>query len=130
MSFNEILYNLHSGFRWIVVIAAVLALVINLYALFTKRAADDKLVKNGMRFWTISLDIQWLIGIILILVLGLFTRPELEHAFANTLAVVVAHSAVAFRKRSDQSRLIANLATIAIALLIVIVAVSVVNGWS
>lgn len=127
---TEFILNLHSGVRWIVIVAAVVALVINVYALVSKRPADDRLVKNGMRFWTISMDVQWLIGIILLLVLGIFQRPQIEHAVANTLAVVVAHSAVALRKRPSQTRLIGNIATIVIALLIIIYAVSTVGGWS
>ncbi|MBL8145224.1 MAG: hypothetical protein JNL34_02465 [Anaerolineae bacterium] len=127
---TDILLSIHSVLRWVVLAFAILALVINVLALVQKRDAGDPLVKNGMRLWTILLDVQWLVGLLLLLVMGVFGRPQLEHAFANTLAVVVAHSAVAFRKKSDQTRLIANIATIVLALLIIIVAVAAVGGWS
>lgn len=130
MNFTDILFYAHSGLRWLVVVAALLALLVNLYTLLSRRIADDGLVRDTMRLWTISLDVQWLLGLILILVMGVFTRPQLEHAFANTLAVVVAHAYMAFRKRPNQTRLIANAATIGIALLIIVIAVATVGGWS
>jgi hypothetical protein len=127
---TEFLFNLHSGLRWIVLLLAIVALVMNIYALVSKRSPDDNLVKTSMRVWTISLDVQWLVGIILLLVMGLFGRTQIEHAVANTLALIVAHSAVAFRKRPAQTRLIANIATIVIALVIIVVAVALVGGWA
>jgi len=127
---TEILLSIHSVLRWVVLAFAVLALVVNVLALVQKRGANDPRVKNGMRLWTILLDVQWLVGLLLLLVMGVFGRPQIEHAVANTIAVVVAHSAVAFRKKSDQTRLIANLVTIVLALLIIFVAVAAVGGWS
>lgn len=127
---TEVLLSIHSVLRWVVLAFAVLALVVNVLALVQKRSAGDPLVKNGMRLWTILLDVQWLVGLILLLVMGVFGRPQMEHAVANTIAVAVAHSAVAFRKKSDQTRLIANLATIVLALLIIVAAVAAVGGWS
>lgn len=125
---SNFIFQLHSGVRWIVLFAAVVALLINLHALFSKRSASDSLVKNGMRVWTISLDVQWLIGIILLLLIGVFTRVQLEHAFANTLAVVIAHSAVAFRNRPNQTRLLANIATIFLSVALIIIAIALIGG--
>lgn len=127
----------HDGFRWIVLLAAAVALIINLIALFTRRSAGDKLVKNGMRFWTISMDIQWLLGLLVILTsfiipLGFSNTPGVmwEHAIGNTIAVAVAHAYMAFRKRSDRAQIIGNLATILIALLLIVATIARVGGWS
>jgi hypothetical protein len=135
---TAILDGAHSGFRWIVLIAAAVALIINLVALFQQRAGDDKLVKNGMRFWTISLDIQWLLGLLLIIVqwiavVGFGNTPAYvwEHAIGNTLAVVVAHSYMAFRKRPGRTPIVGNLITIVIALVILILTITLIpGGWS
>lgn len=128
MEFSNIVFQLHSGVRWIVLFAAVIALLLNLFALVNKQSASSSLVKNGMRFWTISLDVQWLIGIVLILLIGVFTRPQLEHTVANTLAVVVAHSAVAFRKRPNQTRLFANIASIFLSVALIIIAIALISA--
>jgi hypothetical protein len=138
VDFTSILTGAHSGFRWIVLIAAVVALVINLMAFFQNRASDDKLVKNGMRFWTISMDIQWLLGLLLIIVqwiavVGFGNTPAYvwEHAIGNTLAVAVAHSYMAFRKRPGRGPIVGNLITIIIALVILFVTISLIpGGWS
>ncbi len=132
MNLTDILLYAHSGVRWLVVAVALLALLVNLYALARRSSAKDQdgLVRDTMRLWTVSLDIQWLLGLVLILAMGVFTRPQLEHAFANTLAVAVAHAYMAFRKRPNQTRLIANAATIVIAILIIVVAVAMIGGWS
>lgn len=138
MNFTDILAGAHSGFRWIVLIAAVVALIINLMAFFQNRASDDKLVKNGMRFWTISMDIQWLLGILLIIVqwiavVGFGNTPAFiwEHAVGNTIAVVVAHSYMAFRKRPGRGPIVGNLITIIVALIILILTISLIpGGWA
>lgn len=137
MDFNVILRSAHDGFRWIVLIAAAVALIVNLMALFTRRPAGDKLVKNAMRFWTISMDIQWLLGLLVILFvwiipLGFSDTPSMywQHAIGNTIAVAVAHAYMAFRKRPDRTQIIGNLITIVIALLILIATIAQVGGWS
>ena len=137
MDFAQLLRYAHDGFRWIVLIAAVVALLINLFALFTSRPSDDKLVKNGMRFWTISMDIQWLLGLLVIIFgwiipFGFGGTPRMfwEHAIGNTLAVAVAHSYMAFRKRGGRTPLVGNLVTIVIALVILIATIALVGGWS
>lgn len=137
MDFNLLLRYAHDGFRWIVLIAAVVALLINLYAFFTRRASDDKLVKNGMRFWTISMDIQWLLGLLLIIFawiipFGFGGTPRFvwEHAVGNTIAVAVAHAYMAFRKRPGRTPLVGNIATILIAVAILVITIGLVAGWS
>ena len=137
MDITQILRYAHDGFRWVVLIAALVALAINIYAFFAHRASDGKAVKNSMRFWTISMDIQWLLGLLLIIFqyvrfLGIANTPATawEHAIGNTLAVAVAHAYMAFRKRPGRTPLVGNIATILIALVILVASVAVVAGWS
>jgi hypothetical protein len=98
---------LHSWLRWLVLAAGVLAVLRALAGLFGPRPwtpADDK----AGRWFTLTLDVQTLLGLLLYGVLSPVTRNALadmgaamgtaslrfwavEHVFAMLLAVVLAH---------------------------------------
>lgn len=109
----------HNILRWIVLILLVIALVRAFWGWFGKREWTSTDRKVGM-FYSVSLDIQLLLGLILYFVLSPRTTVALRNlgaAFANSdsrffvfehflmmiLAVVFAHVGVAMAKRSDQS---------------------------
>ena len=98
----DFLVLLHSFWRWAVLLAGVVALVGALGgwlgalppALAARRAAA---------FYTIALDIQVLIGVVLWLGRGWYAQPgfyRLEHPVIMLLALVVAHAGPTLARRS------------------------------
>lgn len=62
----DFVYNLHSGWRYLVIAATIFVAVYFLYALTTKNTTARQ-ETSTLRFWTIIVDTQVLLGIILIL---------------------------------------------------------------
>jgi len=95
VNLNTILLILHSAWRWVLVIVALIALVFFLIEWLRNREfsfSDRRL----MLIYTATLDIQVLLGLILILWSGLttaigFPMYRIEHAVTMIIAVIVAH---------------------------------------
>ena len=88
------LYEAHSGWRYIVILFLVLALVKYLIGLLAKqewKSLDEFLG----RYTPIVVDIQWLLGIILWIIQQRWTGGDpsvsWEHPVTMTLALVAAH---------------------------------------
>ncbi len=109
----------HNVLRWIVLILLILALVRALSGWFGKREWTSSDRKVGV-FYSVSLDVELLLGLILYFVLSPITKsafsnfgaalenPGLrffvfEHFLMMILAVVFAHVGVATAKRADES---------------------------
>jgi hypothetical protein len=123
------LYELHSGVRWIVTLATVIALVWMIVALVSNRPYD-KITRIIMSAFGGLVGLQWIIGIVLIVVMGVYTSYQLEHAVTMTLALVAAHGYVPFKKRPDRTRLVINIVCIALTLALVFVGVArLPQGW-
>lgn len=95
------LYHAHSGLRYLVLLAAVAALLVLAYALSTGRAARGARVA-AMAF-TGLLDVQVLIGIILVIG-GRFSDAVAGHLVLMVLAVASAHGASMLAARADDDR--------------------------
>jgi len=109
----------HNILRWIVLILLVIALVRAFWGWFGKREWTSTDRKVGM-FYSVSLDVQLLLGLILYFVLSPITTSAFsdfsaalassgsrffvaEHILMMILAVVFAHVGVAAAKRADES---------------------------
>lgn len=109
----------HNILRWIVLILLVIALVRAFWGWFGKREWTSTDRKVGM-FYSVSLDVQLLLGLILYFVLSPITTSAFsdfsaalassgsrffvgEHFLMMILAVVFAHVGVAAAKRADES---------------------------
>lgn len=109
----------HNILRWIVLIILIIALVRAFWGWFGKREWDSTDTRVG-RFYSISLDIQFLLGIILYFFLSDLTKVVMsnfsaamsaqeprffgiEHVFYMVLAVILAHVGVAAAKRAEES---------------------------
>jgi hypothetical protein len=109
----------HNILRWIVLILLVVALVRAFWGWFGKVEWTPMDRKVGM-FYSVSLDIQLLLGLVLYFVLSPITKLALgdfgaalastdlrffafEHILMMILAVVFAHVGVAAAKRADES---------------------------
>ncbi len=88
----DILLKSHAHFRWIVVLAAIVALLGFLVTWLQQK--DSRLDRTLMAIFLGCLDLQWLMGLILFIykatTTGL-TRLHWEHAVTLTLALALGH---------------------------------------
>ena len=94
MNFTTILLYTHSGLRWLIVIAAILALGVFGYGWIVKKTFP-KLGRILPAAYSGLLDTQALLGLIFMLWTGFtgsgFPRFRLEHMFMMIVAAVLAH---------------------------------------
>ncbi|MBK5107577.1 MAG: hypothetical protein JJE12_05580 [Anaerolineales bacterium] len=119
MNLYNFVLSVHNILRWIVLILLVVALVRAFWGWFGKKEWSSTDRKVGM-FYSVSLDIQLLLGLILYFVLSPITKIAfndfgaaiassdlrffvIEHALMMVLAVIFAHVGVAVAKREDES---------------------------
>ena len=109
----------HNIMRWIVIVLAIIALVRAYWGWFGKREWSLTDRKVGMYF-SISMDVQLLLGLILYFGLSPITRAAiqnigaamaeaglrffaLEHLLVMLLAVIVVHIGTALSRKADDS---------------------------
>ncbi|MFN8471459.1 MAG: hypothetical protein U0822_04510 [Anaerolineae bacterium] len=128
MNLGLALLIIHSLVRWIVVIIGIVALVLFAVAWARKRG-DAQQQNRWMRWFTIALDTQVLLGIILILydAIGLgqgFPLPRIEHAVTMLVALGVAHSSVRWRQAEPVAQARAYTFILLGALILIFIGVS------
>jgi len=106
---GDFLFSFHSGWRYLVLLAGVVALALPLIGLRAPTLGNGAL--RALRLFTIALDVQFLLGIVL-----LFVRPFfpalIGHIVMMVSAVALAHLlAVTIRKRPPERRTPALAAT-------------------
>jgi hypothetical protein len=125
MEFVEIIRFLHSWARWLVVIAAVVALVMMLLGLIQRRSYGPS-DRRVMSIFSSLFGVQWLLGVIMLITLGAQTgfgvRHYWEHLVVQTVALIVAHLHMRWKKADGTTPFRNNL-----ILLIVVVALVVVG---
>jgi hypothetical protein len=102
----EFLVTLHSFWRWAVLIAAVVALV-GAIGGWMGALPPAIAARRAAVFYTIALDIQVLVGLILWIGKGWYAIPgfyRLEHPLTMLLALVVAHAGQILARRSLAGR--------------------------
>jgi hypothetical protein len=103
MTFHGIILALHNITRWVVVILAVIALARAYLGWFGRRewTSQDRTV--GVLF-TSMLDVQFLLGIVLILMAGFGNLGALlyEHIIPMLIAIVLAHIGTARVRRLEK----------------------------
>ena len=110
----DILRFLHSGVRWLVLLIAVIDLVYFVVGWLRGRAYDQP-ARRLMTAFSILISIQWLIGVVFLIVLGAQTgfgvRHYWEHLTVMTIAVFVANVPNMLRRRTlaDRQRYLVNL---------------------
>jgi predicted MFS family arabinose efflux permease len=123
----------HSGIRWLVVVATLVALVWLAYGLLRSRAYD-KTTQRVMTVFSSLVGAQWLLGIILFVVLGGYSMDTFgyryEHAGTMSLVLVAAHIHMMLKKREDRVRYIGGLISIVAAIILVYAGVArLPQGW-
>lgn len=126
------LLAIHGFVRWLVALVALVAIGRSIVGLVQKEAytsADRRLISG----YTIVMDINLLLGLVLLFGLGDgFPIERIEHATTMIIAIVVGHSTATWRK-SDQSakKFRNNLIAVVVSLaLIVSGVVRLRSGWT
>ncbi len=137
----EILQTIHAHNRWLVVMVVVIAALYMLFGALTKRGYDKTAYRVMLAFSSI-VGIQWVLGLILFVLMGLFRSPlHWEHAVTNTLALAAAHLHIPMRKRlmrqaADPAGPLDNrlywigLLAVGLTMLFVYFGVARLNGWA
>lgn len=96
----SMLMTIHGELRWLVALMAVAVIVKFLIGWLGKKpyASIDRTL---LKVYTILLDINVLLGLILLFFGGGFSGPRLEHATTMILAVISAHLAARWRPSAD-----------------------------
>jgi hypothetical protein len=127
----EFIVGIHSLVRWLVVIVAVVAVV--RYALvMAGRAQSNGMDRGLISGYTGLLDLNVLLGVIIIIGLGEWETAQIEHAVTNIIGVVVAHFFAQRAKKIEDPQLKArtNLMGVVISLAIIVIGVAFVGGWA
>ncbi len=120
--------SVHSIVRWIVVVMAVIALI-KFAAGWLGKMPFRPMDRGLMAGLTGMLDLQLLLGVILLLVLG-FEPYRLEHAGTMIVALVLVHLARRWRDAPDTIRFRNNFLVIFAAMLLIIGGVFILpQGW-
>jgi hypothetical protein len=123
----EWLVDLHSIWRWVVLLAAVLAVVLSAMAAVGSRPWDS-LADRFSFFFTMALDVQVLIGAIVWVLNQGWTRDAfiaLVHPILMLLAVAVAHVGRTRSERSTGDRAQGRIAVIFFLASVVIVVLAI-----
>ncbi len=127
-----IVLMLHSLWRWVVVIVALIALV--KFALgWLQKKNPDMLDRRLLLAFTTTIDIQVLLGIIVVILMALsgpVPMDAIEHIVTMVIAAVVAHLSAIWRKRDDSVMLRNSFFIVLATLVLIFAGVAVVNGWS
>ena len=127
----DFILTLHSIVRWAVVLVAVFAIV-RFALVMAGRMQPSGMDRGLMSGYTGLLDLNVLLGIILIIGLGEWETVQIEHALTNLIGVAVAHVFAQRAKKMDDAKLKArtNLLGVVISLTIIVVGVALIGGWA
>ena len=123
----EFLVQFHSFWRWVVLIAAVVALVVVVGGWLGSLSLPLSARRAGL-LYIVALDVQLLTGLILWVGRGWYATPgyfRFEHTSIMLLAVIVAHVGQAMAKRARDPRGAARTLAIAIAVSLVLVIIGI-----
>jgi uncharacterized membrane protein YphA (DoxX/SURF4 family) len=124
------LITIHGEIRWLVALVAIIAIIKFTLGLVRKMpyTGMDRGLMSGL---TGFMDLNFLLGLIILIFGGGFNGPRIEHASIMLLAIIVAHSSAAWRKSDDaQKKFRNNLIVIVVALALVFVGVwRLRGGW-
>ena len=120
--------TIHGEFRWLVAIVAVVVIVKFAWGLIKK--SEYKSIVRGLMSALVGLiDLNFLMGLILLFSLGFDSRTRLEHAGTMFVAVLLAHSNAAWRKSTDSAKKFRNnLILVIVVLALVFVGVITIRG--
>jgi len=122
-----IIFMLHSLVRWIIVLVGVIAAIKFAYG-WLKKTSLDKMDRGLMSGFSGMIDLQALLGIILILAMGFDPAYRIEHAVAMVVAAVIAHLPMRWKNDTSANALRNNLFVVIAVFVVVIVGIGVLPG--
>jgi hypothetical protein len=127
----DFVLTLHSIVRWLAVLVAVIA-VVRFALVMAGKAQTSGMDRGLMSGYTGMLDLNVLLGVIIIIGLGEWETVQIEHAVTNLIGVVVAHFFAQRAKKIEDPKIKArtNLLGVVISLAIIVVGVMFVGGWA
>ena len=123
----DLAFLLHSWVRWLIVLVAVLAVAKFAYGWMNK-ATLDKMDRGLMSGFSGLIDLQALLGILLILGMGWNQAYRIEHAITMIVAAVLAHVPMRWRKDTSATALRNNLFVVVGVVIVMIVGIGVLPG--
>ena len=124
----DLILTIRSINRWLIV-ALALVTAINLIIGWLRRRNYRPITQRLMRGVTGLMDLQALLGIILLIGLGI-ERFRIEHAIIMIIAIVILHLSVFWRNKSDNVKYRNNLLSIVLSMIVVVLGVGVLpQGW-
>jgi hypothetical protein len=132
MNFFLLLGMLHSFVRWIIVLVALVAAI--KFALgWRNKARVQKSDRALMSAFSGLVDLQVLLGLILLLGQGMMTPVgfpinRIEHFCFMIVAAIVAHTPMRWRKSDDSTALRNNLLVIVVVLVLIVLGVASLGG--
>jgi heme A synthase len=103
----DIVRTIHGEIRWLVAIVAIVVII--KFAVGLIRKSEYGPMDRGLMSGLVGLiDINFLLGLILLFTLGFEGQVRLEHAGTMFIAVLLAHSNAAWRKSEDSAKKFRN----------------------
>lgn len=96
----EIIRTIHGELRWVIAIVALIIIIKFAIGWLGKRDYQS-LDRTLLLVYTILMDVNLLLGFILLFALGVSGMARLEHAVTMILAVVAAHLTALWRNSED-----------------------------
>lgn len=119
----DLIRTIHSELRWILVIVAAVIIVKYLVGWLGKREYQH-LDRSLLVGYTSLMDVNLLLGLILLFTYGLTATHRIEHAVTMILAVAAAHMTAIWRKSTDSPSKFRNqLLMVILSLLLVLAGV-------
>jgi uncharacterized membrane protein YphA (DoxX/SURF4 family) len=124
------LIGIHGMIRWVVALVAIVAIL--KFAISWLRQMPYTGMDRGLMSGFVGLlDLNFLLGLIILIFGGGFNGPRIEHAVTMLIAIAIAHSSAAWRQSDDeQKKFRNNLIVVVVSLaLIILGVVRLRGGW-
>ena len=126
---TDITLVIHSINRWLIVLMGASA-AIKFLAGWLRQSTYQPIDRALMNAYTGLLDLQLLLGIVLLIGLGL-EQYRIEHAVTMIIAVALAHLSRIWRDKQDSIKYRNNFGAIVLGLLLIFAGVSLLpQGWT
>lgn len=113
----------HTGLRWLVVLAALVALVWLVIGYLRKQEYSGS-SRALMTIFSSAVGLQWVIGAVYFVVYGLDVGYRWGHAVLMTLALAAAHLHVMVKKRPTNTRYLFGIGSIILVAVLVVLGVA------
>ena len=100
---TQFIFEMHSGVRWIVVLFGLLLMFRSLYGWLTKGKSSpmDRQLSLG---FMIAYSLQFVLGVLVLIMLGTYERYQFEHLSVMLIAIGVAGLLGRWRRQPDPLR--------------------------